>query len=322
MSGITEAATVHAIPTGAHPSSKQQKVKNMTEIIEHEQRSPGWFEARKGRVTGSAVGGILGLSPYMTRADVMRNMVRASLGAESEFTGNIATEHGTFNEDGALLEWQMETGLQSKPAYFITHEDWLGASPDGWTSDGGLIEIKCPFGKRNDADPVFKTPEEQPHYLAQMHVQMFVARAPHCHFYQWAPNGTRLDIIHRDDDWLNANLPILRQFHAEYLDELENNPGEYLAPKRVEIDTPEAAKMIAEWDELNDQLDRAAERKKDLLADMVTLAGGKNALISGRKLTLTKRDGAISYAKAIKALMPKADLEPYRGKPSEFWGIR
>lgn len=102
----------------------------MTETNEPEQRSPEWFEKRKRRVTGSTVGGILGLSPYMTRADVMRNMVREALGVEREFTGNVATQYGTNNEAGAIIEWQMETGLQWKPAYFIQHEDWLGSSPD------------------------------------------------------------------------------------------------------------------------------------------------------------------------------------------------
>lgn len=294
----------------------------MTETNEPEQRSPEWFAQRVKRVTGSTVGGILGLSPYMTRADVMRNMVREALGAEREFTGNVATQYGTNNEAGAIIEWQMETGLQWKPAYFIQHEDWLGASPDGWTSDGGLLEVKCPYGKRDDIAPTFKTPDEQPHYLAQMQVQMFVARVSHCHFYQWSVHGSRHDRIERDDIWLAGNLPRLKQFHAEFLDELANNADEHLAPKRVEIDTPEARRMMAEWDELSDQLDRAAERKKDLLADMVKLAGKRNAIFAGRKLTCTKREGAISYAKAIKALCPQADLEPYRGKASEYWQVR
>lgn len=291
-------------------------------MSEPEQRSPAWFEKRKGRVTGSAVGAILGLSPFMTRADVMRNMVRDSLGAPSEFSGNIATEYGTANEVGAIIEFQMETGLKVKPATFVVFDDWLGASPDGFTSDGGLIEVKCPFGKRKDVDPVFKRPDEQPHYLAQMQVQMFVTKTKHCHFYQWSPHGTQLDHIAFDQPWIDDNLPRLRQFHAEYMDDLANNADDHLAPKRVEIDTPQAAMMVAEWDGLNEAIENYNERKRDLLADMVALAGGKNAVLAGRKLTLTERAGAISYAKAIKAIAPDADLEPWRGKASEYWGLR
>lgn len=296
-------------------------------MTEPAQRTPAWFEARRNRVTGSVVGAILGIAPYMKRSDVMRLMVRESLGAEREFQGNIATEFGAYNEPGALIEFQMESGLRVRPAPFLIYEDWLGASPDGFTSDGGLVEIKCPFGLRKDENPEFKSIDDQPHYYAQMQIQMLVASTPshpvrHCHFYQWSPNGTKLERVELDQSWLDENLPRLRQFHAEFLDELANNADEHLAPKRIEVDTPEAAKMVAEWDEIAEQLERLAERKRDLLNEMVALAGEKNALLAGRKLTLTKRDGAISYAKIVKDHCKGVDLDKYRGKPSEFWSLK
>ena len=66
-----------------------------------QQQSPEWFQARKGRVTGSMVGAILDIAPYMTRDQALRSMVRAYHGAPSEFTGNVATEYGNKNEEGA-----------------------------------------------------------------------------------------------------------------------------------------------------------------------------------------------------------------------------
>ena len=291
-------------------------------MTEPDQRTPEWFEKRKGRVTASMAGAILGIAPYMTRADAMRAMVRDAIGAEREFTGNVATEYGNAHESGALVDFQMETGFKVKPAPFLVHEDWLGASPDGYVSDGGLIEVKCPFGLRKDDKPAFKSISDQPHYYAQMQVQLYVARADYCHFWQWSPAGFKHEIVNRDKGWLDENLPRLRQFHAEYLDEVANNADEHLAPKRPEIDTPEARRMMAEWDDIAEQLERLAERKRDLLSDIVKLAGGKNAIMAGRKVTLVQKSGAVSYAKAIKALCPDADLEPYRGKPSSFWQVR
>jgi predicted phage-related endonuclease len=67
-----------------------------------EQRSAEWHAARVGKITASRVGAILGNSPYKTRDDVMREMVREALGAELEFTGNVATEYGTANEINAM----------------------------------------------------------------------------------------------------------------------------------------------------------------------------------------------------------------------------
>jgi predicted phage-related endonuclease len=66
-----------------------------------EQRSQEWFDARKGRITGSVVGAILGLDPNCTRDEAMRRMVRAYHGAPSEFKGNIATQWGITHEDEA-----------------------------------------------------------------------------------------------------------------------------------------------------------------------------------------------------------------------------
>ena len=74
-----------------------------------EQRSEKWFSVRKGRVTGSSVGAILGHSPWASPDDVMRRMVREWHGAPSEFEGNIATQWGSSNENGAVQEYAMET---------------------------------------------------------------------------------------------------------------------------------------------------------------------------------------------------------------------
>ncbi len=284
-----------------------------------EQLSPEWFEARRGRVTGSIVGGILGLSPFMTRSDAMRMMVRDREGAEREFTGNPATAWGSVNEAVALGEYEIETGHDVHPAPFVPFEDWLGASPDGYVGEEGLVEFKCPFGIRNDPDPIFKILAEQPHYYAQCQIELFVTDRQWLHFVQWTPNGFRYETVRPDQNWLDENLPELRQFYAEFLDEPADD---HLMPKRVEIDTPEAARMIREWDEINEALDNLADRKKDLLDSMVKLAGERNALIAGRKLTLTERAGAVAYAKVVKEHCKGVNLEPYRGKPSRFWGVR
>jgi putative phage-type endonuclease len=287
-----------------------------------EQRTPEWHEQRVDRVTGSVVGAILGLSPYMTRADVMRSMVRAAKGAPSEFTGNVATQWGTAMEAGAIAEFEMETSERVEAMPFVPYEDWLGASPDGKVSDGKGLEVKCPYFIRNDPRPVFKSLDEQPHYHAQIMIEAFCCGWDSVWFYQWTPHETSRKLIHRDDDWLNANLPILRQFHAEYLHELANNADEHLAPLRVTIDTPDAHKMVAEWDQLAEAIELATERKKDLLAEMVALAGEKNALIAGRKLTQTNKAGSVSYAKVVKEKLPGLDLSPWTGKASSFWGLK
>ena len=290
-----------------------------------EQRSPEWHRARVGRVTASMVGGILGLAPYQTRADVMRRMVRDALGAPPEFTGNIATEYGTRNEAGAKAEYMMLTGNKVEEVGFVPFEDWAGCSPDGLVDVGGDLgglEIKCPFSLRDDAK-AFKPLPEQMHYYAQIQFSMACTGRAWWHFFQWSPKSYDLaPAVTFDPAWQAENMPRLRQFHAEFLHELANNAEQHLAPRRAEIDTPQAAMMVKEYDDLAEAIERAEERKKELLADMVRLSGDKNVVFAGRNLTRIERAGAVSYAKAIAKYAPQADLEPFRGKASTYWQLK
>ena len=287
-----------------------------------EQRTSEWFDARKGRITASSVGAILGLAPYATRADVMRRMVREALGAENEFDGNIATKYGVNNESGALIEFEMETGHTVRPVGFVTREDWDGCSPDGLIGNCVGLEIKCPFSLRKEEKPQFKTLAEQPHYFAQVQFSMWVTSRLAWYFFQWSPKGTACELVPKSDEWQAENMPILRQFYAEYLHEVEHNAAQHLAPKRADIDTLEAHRIMAEYEQMQEAEERAKERKAELIAEMVRIAGDKNAVFAGRNLTRVDRAGSISYAKAIKELLPKADLEPYRGKPSFSWQVK
>ena len=277
-----------------------------------EQRSKAWFDVRKKRVTASSVGAILGLSPFMSRADVMRNMVREVMGAEREFKGNAATEWGNYNEAGALIDFRFKTGLDVEQVGFVEFEDWAGCSPDGLIGNNAGLEIKCPYGLRTSDCPVpFKTLAEQPHYEAQVQFSMFVTGREAWMFFQWTPKETYLETVEFDPQWVDRNIPILRQFHAEFLHELQNNAEEHLGPKRPVIDTPEARQIMQEWDKLKADMAAMQERQRDLLDSMVSLAGGSDALFAGRKLTCVEREGAVSYARAIRDLAPDADLSKY-----------
>ena len=272
---------------------------------------------RKGRITGSIVGAILGLNPYMTPDDAMRRMVRDAHGAEPEFTGNVATEYGTFHEAGAIQDFEMETGMKVTPVGFVKWKDWLGATPDGATSDGGLIEVKCPYGQRDKESPAFKTAKEQPHYWAQMQIQMFVTGTFHCWFWQWAPNGSVLERVEHDYDWVTQACHELTGFYQQYLVEL-SNPA-HLEPKVKELRSADVLAMADEYDDVSEAIERLTARKKELLENIVEAAGGENCSINGKRLTYVECPGSVSYAKAIKELFPDADLAKWTGEPSGHW---
>ena len=60
-------------------------------------------------------------------------------------------------------------------------------------------------------------------------------------------------------------------------------------------------------------------RRKAILGELVAASGGNEAVICGRKLTLVKKAGSVSYAAAVKELAPNANLDKWRGEPSSYW---
>lgn len=284
-----------------------------------EQGTEEWFSARKGRVTGSNVGAILGLNPWRTADDVLRQMVREYHGAPRDFTGNAATEYGSFHEDGAIAEFTMEHGLKVEPCGFFVHpeHDWLGASPDGLIGEDGVFEVKAPYSKRYSSE--FNPLDEQPHYAAQVQIEMACAQRTLCHFYQWSPKGTKLEEVKIDHSFLEWAIPELKSFYDRFLSEIDNK--EHLEPKRKKIDSMMAEKLVQEYDELTDTVERSTQRKKEILEALVALAKGRDSDVCGKKLTRVHRKGSISYAKLVKDHCPNVDLAPYTGKPSEYWKL-
>lgn len=289
-----------------------------------EQRTAEWFEARIGRITASMSGAILGNSPNMSRDDAMRRMVRDWHGAESEFAKNIATEYALNSIAGALQEYTMETGHSVEKDDGATRDDWASADVSGLVSIFGGVLVVCPFNLRDAEHPItFRHIEDMARYVDRIQLWLWVTNRAWCDLYQWCPRGTSIERVTPDAAWRRKNLPKLKAFWDEYMEERQqDNAQKHLEPKRAIIDTPEAHRIMAEYDQLCEALDNATQRKKDLIADMVRIAGDKNAVFAGRNLTLTKRAGAISYAKALAELAPGADLEKWRGRPSESWGVK
>lgn len=291
------------------------------------QRTSQWLEQRKGRVTGSVAGAALGLCPWRSPDDVIRQMVREYHGAPSEFTGTVATEWGVQHERAALLAFMRETGLDVDECGFFPYEDWSGASPDGITSDDAVLEIKVPFSLRNGGE--FKPLAEQPHYYAQVQIEMLASGKRTAYFYQYIPERgdifspdhvpaqSNLETIHWDQHWIDVHLPLLRAFYDRYLSELDN--PEHLEEKRVVINSDEAQAIVNRIGELDDHIAAMTEERKDALQRLVDMAGGKDAEVCGHKLTLVKRKGNVDYAKLLKEVAPDVDTEAYRKAGSESW---
>lgn len=189
------------------------------------QRTPEWYAARRECITASDAAAALGIKPYASyKGDVRAELLRKKL--ENRFMTNIYVEHGVKYEDEARDLAMRTLGMTALDFGLLRHPEhrWLGASPDGVTTCGRCIEIKCPLRRKI-------VPGEVPHHYApQVQVQMFVCGLEETLFVQYVPPSITkgepfIDItrVRRDDAWIERNLPLLKRFFDEYAAALETH---------------------------------------------------------------------------------------------------
>lgn len=277
---------------------------------------------RCDRITGSRVSTIIGLNQHAKRHDVIRDMVRQHFGAEPEFIGNAATEHGQAREPDALAAYEAQAGVMTYGGgELLIHpdHDFLAVTPDGLVGDDGMVECKAPYSAR------YCHADERPDYVAQMQLQMACAGRQWCDFVVYRDGEIHVSRVAFDPQWLPSVMPQLEAFMSDYRAALES-PDEHLADKCADMDddrewrTWAAAYAIAKEGEA--EAKAAADKARERLIELAQATGCKNAKGHGWQVIRSERAGSIAYAKAIKDLAPDADLSAYAGKPSTTYTIR
>lgn len=159
-------------------------------ILNIEQRSEAWHEARCGRVTGTRFASLMAGESTKAYKDLVSDIVCEIITGKIE-DGYVspAMEHGIETEPEARREYESVFGTEIKTAGFIIpdeetkYHDWVGISPDGLTSDNGVLEIKCPMAKTHlgyiESD---KLPTD---YKYQVQGQLFVTGFDYCDFMSY-----------------------------------------------------------------------------------------------------------------------------------------
>lgn len=269
---------------------------------------------RTGKITGSRVAAILGLSPYSKRDDVMREMIREYYGVETEFKGNIATQHGQRHEQDAIAWYEAQTGnlVYDQQQFIIcphTDLDFLAVTIDGRVDSKKLIEAKCPFKSAYTSVPE--------HYIPQLQLQMLCDESNSIDFICWRDDGSSfIETVLLDIDWIGSALPALMSFMNEYKTIIHNNAvSNYLndktADNRADYEWEQASVAFIEADRAETE---AKERKEAARLALVELSEGHSVKGCGVSVNFAERKGSIAYAKAIKDLLPGADLSKYQSE--------
>lgn len=121
-------------------------------VINAEQRSPQWVDARLGRLTGSRAGDMLATTKSgwsTSRQNLRIQLVLERLTCESQerTVQTQAMQDGIDREPDALRLYESLTGHNLRHSGFLRHDElYAGASLDAHVGDfEGLVEAKCPL---------------------------------------------------------------------------------------------------------------------------------------------------------------------------------
>ena len=148
---------------------------NLKKIPQPEQRSQAWFDMRYRMLTASDAGTITGVNPYKTLSE----LIHEKCGQGKPFKGNSITEWGVKYEPCATSIYEVRKNCTVVEYGLIPHPilNNIGASPDGITDDGVMLEIKCPPSRKITGIPPI-------YYVAQMQMQLEVCNLDICDFME------------------------------------------------------------------------------------------------------------------------------------------
>ena len=162
------------------------------DIIEAPQRSPEWFSARAGRLTGSCAKDMLATiksGEAAARRDLRTRLVveRLTGTPQEDSYVNAAMQWGIDHEEAAFAAYEALTGQMAVRTGFLAHRDLMaGCSLDGHVGDfDGILECKCPKSATHMGYLRSNTiPAE---HQAQVLHNLWIAGASWCDFLSFDP---------------------------------------------------------------------------------------------------------------------------------------
>ena len=201
-------------------------------IIEVEQRTPAWFAARAGRLTGSVASEMLSRLKSGGESAARRDLklqlaVETLTGTPMEASGFVspAMQRGIDAEPLARGRYEAETGNLVRTTGFVIREDLaVGCSLDGDIRNfEGILEIKCP--KSATHCQYLKDKRLPPDYVPQVTHNLFVTGAQWCDFVSFddrMPAGLDFFMVRvqRDESAIAAYEAEVRKFLTEVQSEV------------------------------------------------------------------------------------------------------
>ena len=172
------------------------QVKYLKTIPQNEQKSPEWYAMRLTMLSASDWGTILGENHYSNPNEVLLKKC-----GEDNFVTNDAMMWGNKYEDVAIAIYEYRNHKKVYEFGCIRHPsiDFLGASPDGITSEGVMLEIKCPTSRKITGIP-------PRYYWCQVQGQLEVCELDRCDFLECRLKEYDDEISYLNDNYEENHL--------------------------------------------------------------------------------------------------------------------
>lgn len=231
------------------------RVKTLRKKPQPVQRTPEWFALRNTRVTASEAASCLPVSQevcqayidtfkvekfkfnpekYISCYDTLEDYVIKkclSFFGENVFKDSVFTLHGKKFEEIATRLYRRKLKTDVIEFGFLPHSrlGYIGASPDGITPDGVMLEIKCPYSRKIQPGtlPIY--------YWVQIMIQLETCDLDQCDFLECEIiNITKEEFDSQQIDPETQELGILLNDTREP----DNSETKYIYPP-ANLDTPQ-----------------------------------------------------------------------------------
>lgn len=175
-------------------------------ILEMEQGTQEWLEARLGCPSGSGFSKLITASgtPSSSAESYINDLIAELITGESTpFHVTEWMQRGTELEPFARMNYELETDREVTEVGFCMHDILrCGVSPDGLIGDDGGIEIKCP--KPSTHVKYLRKGTLPSEYKAQVMGCLWITGREWWDFMSYHPQMPNLLIrVHRDDEYIN-----------------------------------------------------------------------------------------------------------------------
>ena len=189
-------------------------------LIDCEQYSPQWWEARKGIPTASNAAKVFTsqAKPSTSQPGYIHNLIAEHYDPQYGFkedTATAAMKNGRIIEPRARAYYEFDQGLDVRQVGFcLTDDGRLGCSPDALVGDEGGVEIKVP--QHNTQIKYLLANKVPAKYIPQIHWSLVVTGREWWDFLSYCYGLPKLLIRVTPDDYTEKMRKQMGVFWKEY----------------------------------------------------------------------------------------------------------